>query len=144
MTKQTMTLREIDAAVAERITKVPPESWSAILEKRGRVVISVGGWPTREEAAEYCGHGYGLVNRLRPMPRVPTYSTDIAAAWTIVEHCKIDTVMRRAGGWIGCGEDGRIDADGFAATAPLAICLTALKAHGLDVAIAGNEDAAVL
>jgi len=66
------------------------------------------------------------------------YSTDIAAAWSVVEKCVSDGMVFIVKGdglrtgdfnpkWtVLCGNQERTDAD----TAPLAICLAALKAAG--------------
>lgn len=66
--------------------------------------------------------------------KLPHYSTDIAAAWKVVEKFSFDLKD-----WNGCGEedyrgytcklyDGRTQVEETADTAPLAICLAALKA----------------
>lgn len=66
----------------------------------------------------------------------PHYSTDIADAWLVVE--KIDqqvTVTKCADGWLVTIDDyfchGGVEI--MAGTAPLAICLAALKAVGVDI-----------
>ena len=74
--------------------------------------------------------------------RVPRYSTDIAAAWQVVEKFGYSPsihVFRSHGGKWGCkislSSDPNVDAEyfGFAETAPLAICLAALKKAGVEV-----------
>lgn len=89
-------------------------------------------------------HEYGLSPQLKlapgsinyvgtytEIPEVPPYSTDIAAAWGVVEK------LRERGfgfslndGWIAWFLAGRSDWHADAETAPHAICLAALKAVG--------------
>lgn len=77
---------------------------------------------------------------------VPFYSTDIGAAWEVVE--KIRERKDKNGGSVTChvidrvtewhcditSDDLRIDVLGTGDTAPLAICLAALRAVGVDEA----------
>lgn len=64
------------------------------------------------------------------LPKEDSYSTDIAAAWQVVEktrlftHCDITQVI---GAWVifNHANDSQVTAD----TAPLAICRAAFKAH---------------
>jgi hypothetical protein len=60
------------------------------------------------------------------------YSTDIAAAWAVVEKVGNFTIWQYEGEW-QCFLGGGIKNKSYAATAPLAICLAALKATGVDV-----------
>ena len=77
---------------------------------------------------------------------LPAYSTDIAAAWEVVEklgerfHARLLTPFIRSGDnhyWCGftplgmTGFNGRPDYEAVAETAPLAICRAALKAVGV-------------
>lgn len=77
--------------------------------------------------------------------QVPAYSTDIAAAWEVVEKVKRhewdDLFMRWDEGdkawWVGrvgCGDNGgdEFNHEVDAPTLPLAICLAALKAVGYE------------
>lgn len=84
------------------------------------------------------------VMSLKPLGRVPHYSTDISAAWEVVE--KINSSKNK---WTlnslrcdpndGKWQFGDIDRDGSIwpddkyDSAPLAICLAALKAVGVEV-----------
>lgn len=74
-----------------------------------------------------------------PTRRVPPYSTDIAAAWLVVEklsdrfHCRIKTPFMAGEKYFAgftplgvTGWNGRPDHEGSGDTAPLAICLAAL------------------
>lgn len=69
----------------------------------------------------------------------PRYSTDIAAAWEVFEasekEWRMDIISRDSDnrdGWIvGSYDPDRVISKGR--TAPLAICLAALKAKGVDV-----------
>lgn len=85
----------------------------------------------------YYEDGIMAVNRINPL--LPHYSTDIAAAWLVVEKLSRDFLFSIHGGaddWEAefNKNDGRflISADTIgmarAATAPLAICLAALEA----------------
>lgn len=65
---------------------------------------------------------------------VPRYSSDIAAAWTIIGH------FYQAGWGAGASMDGHTGCEAFvgqfvarADTAPLAICLAALQAVGVEI-----------
>src|SRR3990167_1498198 len=66
-----------------------------------------------------------------PLP----YSTDISAAWQVVEKTRVG-VRPYGAGWIAESEDaGRMYGNSYQAiadTAPYAICLAALKAVGVD------------
>jgi hypothetical protein len=73
-------------------------------------------------------------------PRLPHYSTDIAAAWTVAEklmesHFMLSLAVSHESGW-GCivwGPQGARNEIDFAGTAPLAICCAALAAVGAEV-----------
>ena len=59
---------------------------------------------------------------------IPCYSTDIAAAWLIVEKMRNpDFRLSKDGDW-ACCFGGTISYCGFADTAPLAICRAAMAA----------------
>ena len=98
--------RELDALVAEKVM-----GWTAI---KG----DLGSMPDGRIYVE-----------------VPYYSTAIAAAWGVVEKCKYEVWIRCLHGScevrvVDCGHEiTRVDAD----TAPLAICLAALKAVGYEL-----------
>jgi hypothetical protein len=128
-------LRELDALVAERVmrwklhTQFTPPRWS------------VPGAPPQFNMPTEC----------------PPYSTDIAAAWEVVEALEGKTILeldehgafrsRENGGfqlqgpyirsqwragWLERDHEYYL-AEEVAATAPLAICLAALKAVGVEV-----------
>lgn len=105
--------RELDALVAEKVM-----GWTNILDRMG-VPPNHGPWSHR----------------------VPSYSTDLGAAWTVVEKLIatghiIELSNRRSGTWkIGTWQFqtfGKLSVGADADTAPLAICRAALKAVGHD------------
>lgn len=62
---------------------------------------------------------------------VPAYSSDIAAAWQVVEHSDDPVTVRRLfvkawDAWLWVAEFGLVSGEGT--TAPLAICRAALQA----------------
>ena len=71
----------------------------------------------------------------RSYPALDHYSTDITAAWKLVEkladgiHCVFDLVLDWDGGWYACFEPAGGDKYGASNvdTAPLAICRAALR-----------------
>lgn len=109
--------RELDALVAEKVM--------GALNLR----ITVADWE------EDMVLGNGDIWRTR----VPDYSTSISAAWQVVEKldfCVVSrggTVAKEMGGWeVDCEMNGQ-HRRAFAATAPHAICLAALKAVECEV-----------
>jgi hypothetical protein len=68
-------------------------------------------------------------------PEVPSYTTDISAAWEVVEKMDEWIVQRARDGdyWVTVrfGESWYLS--GWVKSAPEAICLAALKAVGVDV-----------
>lgn len=104
--------RETDALVAERVFGKP---WPS---------VSVARWWT--EDGRYCGPGGEWSERIND--RLPAYSTDIAAAFEVVEKIRetcCDFTLERAGAaWYADFRMGVASAD----TAPLAICRAALAA----------------
>lgn len=117
---RTVDLRMIDSLVANRVMGLPSV----------REVDDAYAWAY--------GGGYP----------VPDYSTDIAAAWGVVENFDGEVTLYGPSASYAGGEYRNrpaawrceIDPDGeglltptFADTAPLAICLAALKAKGVDV-----------
>lgn len=61
---------------------------------------------------------------------VSSYSTDIVSAWFLVEKIRLTLKPRGGRGWwASTGTFGWVEAD----TAPLAICLAALKSVGIEV-----------
>jgi hypothetical protein len=100
----------------------------------------------------FCGKEPGIVPRWGHMDRVKRYSTEIAAAWEIVLKKGCFHLVRLVGGSFRCTFDDTRWAEGpslwddevyeslpicvheaIAETAPLAICLAALKAVGVEV-----------
>ena len=64
--------------------------------------------------------------------RFPPYSTDLMAAWNVVEHLSAEArqpEIRRQGEFWRAAFSG---AEAFAGTPSLAICLAALRARGID------------
>lgn len=108
--------RELDALVAEKVMGLAPVEWS------GDCLV----------------HGNQETGGI-----VPAYSTNIPAAWKVVE--KLHGEHTFGLDWLGFeGEEwrcvfnwGKDEDRGFAhavaATAPLAICLAALQAAGVEV-----------
>ena len=137
--------RELDALVAEKVM-----GW-----KRRRIVECYPGmvgvplddprlddywWtsdnrPTNEIARDEGGGAVGECNECGKVYGAGSPSTDIAAAWTVVEK------LRGCDQWPEIGATGRswycefegepgVIVEGFGDTAPLAICRAALKAVG--------------
>ena len=114
--------RETDALIAEKVM-----GWKSI----GTDGVSTYGKPP-VVTRELQDHGTGI----KGLYHVPRYSTDIAAAWQAVSFFQsrgwfVSVIFdpRFNGTWKCCfetqkGGSGYIEAD----TAPLAICLAALKA----------------
>ena len=117
--------RELDALVAEKVT----------------------GWKLQDKQCPVCGWPYGASElhgcvpgncSMRPPPsrRADTpqnYSTDIAAAWLVVEKSHIldkYSLTTHGANWVIVDETDGWDVFIEASTAPLAICLAALKAVG--------------
>lgn len=101
-----MTDREIDAKVAMHIFGTP----------RGKIFYMAEGreWITT---------------------RLPHYSTDISAAWKIIERLQLAILPQHTAGY---RVDSRTNTqlpyvEAWADTAPMAICLAALKAVGVEV-----------
>ena len=111
--------RELDALVAEKVMGC-------------KVYVEANGNPRCDcPGANATGPrphaSYGLYASLK------RYSTDIAAAWEVVEKMREDgflvALYRSAGAWIADTNPGYGKSD----TAPHAICLAALRAVGEDV-----------
>lgn len=159
-----MTDRELDALVAEKVmgrtvvgrativsvegcdtvmTDVGPEGWSCAAET-GPVMVGDPCWckdveppDDQDDRAKYDAQMSRFGHLSYCLEAVPWYSTDIAAAWQVVEKLRprtfrlefdTDYGINKRTGWTVC-----INAHclvQFAATAPRAICLAALKAVG--------------
>lgn len=131
--------RQLDALVAEALGTV---AWDVVIEgcsRGGRACATRGEAATYRDALEK----FYTVGDIVLHGDVPSYSTDIAAAWLVVEamrahHVYIDVNVTHAGYratalfegppggdiWMSCCSD-RID------SAPLAICRAALAAAGV-------------
>jgi hypothetical protein len=92
-------------------------------------------------AEKFMGHGsgYPLPNDFKYLAEVPCYSTDIAAAWEVVEHLRqaykiVDVLLTKSYASCKLYDDETfisVDAD----TASLAICLAALKTVGVELEV---------
>lgn len=76
------------------------------------------------------GNAMGTERYVSSMNEIPHYSTDIAAAWEVFEKAALNSVFRAETPLygVGYGNDGKY---ATALTAPLAICLAALKTKGV-------------
>jgi hypothetical protein len=80
--------------------------------------------------------GYHVMDLGAPPGVYPEYSTDIAAAWEVVEKANVSCIQQAIGDtpdellWFACCGDASTacDTEAFAETAPLAICRAALLA----------------
>lgn len=116
--------RELDALVAEKIFR------QQVVDIMGQVAIQ----HRITTPFEYIITPEGI----KP---TPPYSTDIAAAWEVVEKLKLSIVYNRdMGTWLaGILDafvanqivDGWMDVSATSKTAPHAICLSALQASGV-------------
>ena len=145
--------RELDALVAEKVMGIPPLE---IIRRANGDFDEIRGWPEcpidqSEEDAYGALDKPGGKNLIFWFPK--TYSTSIADAWLVVEkmgswhgftfmvfHEKewrrdrdSEALVWRCG-WFEWGWDGpESRAASVADTAPLAICLAALKACGVEL-----------
>lgn len=119
--------RELDALIAERVMGLNPvknsNPYNMIFTRRRDWVDMDDYYYEGED------DGYHFVDE------VPHYSTDIAAAWKVVEHMKADGWQCHMRGWVNsndwqCGfvHPGGQMSWNTADTAPLAICCAALRA----------------
>lgn len=121
--------RELDALVAEKVmgfVRVADDTsdyhgvrhGTEVLLPPGETLHSLREWLPRSGPIAF---GYFVTQR---------YSTDIAAAWQVVERMRNpDFRLNKDGDW-GCSFGGELRFVGLAPTAPLAICRAALKAVG--------------
>jgi hypothetical protein len=112
--------RELDALIAEKVMGYPAFA-KQVLEQLGAHLLGEG----EHEHCLVCGRGIdGTLECL------PYYSTDIAAAWEVVEKLRLAIAPGDEGGWIAASSAYHLDAGRAerADTAPHAICLAALKA----------------
>lgn len=121
MTSTELTGRELDAAVAERVMGWDVMPWDEYVRRRQRPVVDavVG------EQGVFRGANGNFRDKFSP-------STDIAAAWLVVEKLKLTVGYAGNAGWYaGPGEDGDWDCWSclaVAPTAPEAIARAALAA----------------
>ncbi len=123
--------RELDALVAEKVIglQVYQATEDDMIFTLEREFVQAG---------DYC---YDVENHMTRL--VPSYSTDIAAAWQVVEHfgsdCRVDLTKYAGDHGYHCFisrytyDDEHYLGDCEAPTAPHAICLAALAAVGADV-----------
>lgn len=129
--------RELDALVHAKVMGHPEQCWHPNAEKVDPKHTTLIRCPD-------CGETFGDSTYVLALSTLPRYSTDIAAAWSVVEKMRgegvyIDVQPRcdrwdTVAGWQG-PDDGDIweQVSLTADTAPLAICLAALRAKGVDV-----------
>ena len=152
MSQQVLRLREIDRLIAEKIFGVRPcKEWKKVsLGTAGGPALMHGDWTKSVKHDYQCYPDIEEVQTMQGTLGGPArYTTDISAAWQLVdkmhergfgiviahgaEDSKYKVEMRPAQPEYA-KEEGRIIFT--EATAPLAICLAALKACGLNVAVA--------
>jgi hypothetical protein len=119
MSKELKPGRELDALVAEKV-----------------MGYKVTDWPTGKEFPITSAIAAGVLSEFQ-QSRIPSYSTDIAAAWQVVDKMKslgcfikVHNCDHRGEWGCWCTHPGRVLSESFAVedTAPHAICLAALKA----------------
>lgn len=123
--------READAIVAEKVMGHTVE-WGK--------TWTLDDWSSTDNCTEEHGpgipRGQGMHIANPPRESVPEYSTDIAAAWEVVEKVEATGrwlwLSRGPGGWIAAFSAAEnqavpLHAKASASTAPLAICLAALS-----------------
>jgi hypothetical protein len=127
-------LSQLDALVGEYVTGDAPEiAWQ---DSYGLFRFT-----SRTEAEEAINNSYYRLFRpdldwdtatVEETRKFPPYSSDLMAAWEVVEHLGAETrqmEIRRQGDFWRAAFTG---AEAFAATPALAICLAALRARGID------------
>ena len=136
--------RELDTLVAEKVMGLQLMRWTnhptfepVVIRGDGR--CNRCGWPLFDNPEKGCTAENCSMRPMPDYPRIPDYSTSIAAAWEVVEKVQLFNSLALAqqdGTWekpwavIEQGEDGDMISE--AVTAPLAICLAALKAVGYE------------
>ena len=127
-------LTQLDALVGEHVTRDMPEvAWQ---DSYGLFCFN-----SRDEAEEAIQNAYYRLFRpdldwdaatIEEIRRFPAYSSDLTAAWEVVEHLGAEsrqTEIRRQGDVWRATFSG---AEAFAPTPALAICLAGLRARGID------------
>ena len=131
--------RKLDALVAEKVMGWRKERMFLAEHNYGRDLPDRGDWVWRTPGQK----GYRWLVRgasFQDDDEKPGFhpSTDIAAAWEVVEKVRL-SVIPHPNGWHASYLDERDSANfrflyaAVAPTAPHAICLAALKAKGIDV-----------
>ena len=112
--------RELDALIAEKVMGLTRHDESYVAEGVGKVLRFV--WRDGCGTCVYSGDMF-----------LPHYSTDIAAAWEVVEKADLWSLYGSIGDgpYRACIQFGDREGLMTADTAPLAICLAALKAKGV-------------
>ena len=115
--------RKLDALVAE---KVFGARW--LLDSRGRRFLAF-----MPETKGRSAIGYEPITPVSDGFRCPRYSTSIADSWKIVQTFIYSTVEYAGQGiWTVSMSNDAARKPAFAKNAPLAICLAALRAVGVD------------
>lgn len=131
--------RELDALVAEKVI-----GWKWATFCRVALLLSPFDFEREVPGKPWMGWTEGAENsvqrdieeRLEGFQSIPHYSTDIAAAWEVVEKMRRDGYGVHVGGRPDAWEISIINAGGLEfslddqPTAPLSICLAALQAVG--------------
>ncbi len=128
------TMAQLDALVGEYVTEDPPEiAWQ---DSYGLFRFT-----SQEEAEESIHNAYYRLFRpdldwdsaiVEEVRIYPSYSSDLMAAWTIVERLGEESrqaEIRRQGDLWRCAFSGT---EAFAGTPAMAICLAALRSRGID------------
>ncbi len=127
-------LAQLDALIGEHVTGDEPDVvWQ---DSYGLFRFT-----SRDEAEEAIQNAYYRLFRpdldwdsatIQEVRQFPAYSTDLAAAWGVVERlgaeCPQTEIRRQGESWRASFSGS----DAFAATPALAICLAALRARGID------------
>jgi hypothetical protein len=127
-------LSQLDSLVGDHVTGDPPQvAWQDS--------FGLYQFTSYEEAVESISHAYYRLFQpdldwetatIEEVRRYPTYSTDLMAAWNVVEHLSAESrqpEIRRQGEFWRAAFSG---AEAFAGTPALAICLAALRVRGID------------
>lgn len=133
-------LAEVDALVAYHLTGEEPRiSWEDA-DARMRFDSFEEAW---DAAHDPCFRCVDLTPPSAPLTAVPLfreYASDLTSAWELVEKVSSPRdsfrVRREQSTWVAAfGERAPV----VAPSAPLAICLAALKAKGVEVKVLGGE-----
>jgi hypothetical protein len=127
-------LSQLDALVGEHVTRESPQvAWQDS--------FGLYQFTSYEEAIEAISNAYYRLFRpdldwesvtIAEVRRFKSYSTDLMAAWDVVEHLSAESrqpeIRRQGEFW----RAAFVGAEAFASTPSLAICLAALRARGID------------